>query len=165
MERKRSYTKTQTVITFDRDRHTDVEFVCNSKTCVRKIHSSFNITFSVLITDVTVYTEPSFVNITFLCTFTDLIISSSSHIVVTLSFHVLPRKTYKYIHINLSGTKHTNRVFYHLFEFFFSPQSLCLPPNSLRPNSRHLLHSSHIPSGCLPHLCKRVSHGKTPAFV
>ena len=30
---------------------------------------------------------------------------------------------------------------------------------------RQRFHSSQIPSGCLPHFCRHVSHGKTPSFV
>jgi hypothetical protein len=40
-----------------------------------------------------------------------------------------------------------------------------LPPKSLRPISRLRFHTPQIPSGCLPHFCRRDSHGKVPEFV
>jgi hypothetical protein len=40
-----------------------------------------------------------------------------------------------------------------------------LPPNNLRTISRHRFHNSQITSGCLSHICRRASYGKTPTFV
>ncbi len=37
--------------------------------------------------------------------------------------------------------------------------------NNLSPISRQRLYSSQIPSGCLPHFCRRASRGKAPVFV